>query len=88
MLPRTASVAVAERIAEHILSLGISATEQPQKLYESERIGPFMCPVCRGTGKVISGFYSMTAPIISEGTIVCDPCRSCNMQGIVWSPDA
>jgi hypothetical protein len=90
MLPEVASRVVAERVTEHIVSRAASAAEAPQRFYDEAAHsggGPFLCPVCKGVTKVISGFYSMTAPAISEGAVVFDPCRTCNAQGIVWAPE-
>lgn len=53
----------------------IQVTETPQQI-------PFCCPVCKGSGLVREGFYSMS--IGGSSVASAERCRSCDGKGIVW----
>jgi DnaJ-class molecular chaperone len=42
---------------------------------------PHKCPVCSGTGNVLSGFYLGGGAVFNAST---ETCRSCSGTGIVW----
>jgi hypothetical protein len=86
MLPKSPSEAVAERLVSFVASQGASLPEAPQRVYETAGAGPFLCPVCRGVGRVLLGFYEMKNPKIDDsGNVLLEACRSCE-GGIVWAP--
>ena len=45
---------------------------------------PYRCPVCNGTGQVLSTFYQEVGN--TTAAIHSVQCRSCGGSGIVWSP--
>jgi uncharacterized cupin superfamily protein len=51
---------------------------------ESERKGPYRCPVCGGNGKVPAGFYNQTGGRWITSNAADETCRTCNGRGIVW----
>ncbi len=45
---------------------------------------PYKCPVCNGTGLVLSGFYNVGIDTVGSSTTnVTEKCRSCNGGGII-----
>jgi hypothetical protein len=56
------------------------------KTFEPVLVMPYVCPVCKGKGLVLQGFYSPWGPLPVAGNT--DPaqesCRSCIGSGVVW----
>jgi len=48
----------------------------------------YKCPVCNGTGMVMSGFYNTQSDYVYTQTCTnpYEGCRSCFGRGIVWRP--
>lgn len=45
---------------------------------------PYVCPICKGTGKVPSGYYCrlLSDTFVSSGGE--EECRSCKGTGVLW----
>ena len=46
---------------------------------------PYICPVCRGTGAVMNGYYNQTPGEWSTSDLSTEKCLSCEGTGIVWN---
>jgi len=73
-----------ERVTKEIDLPDMYSITNPWISIPSQRYGvtPYKCPICNGTGKVPSGFYTSTSGITTSNDLT-EPCKSC-VKGIVW----